>query len=196
MGFQVNPRLPAIESDGEVRIRSNEELYKRMIALFLVTGSAHYPDGPFFREYVDEHGIVDWLSKREQEFFYNDSRKEKDIVNFTWGTEAFILLSWCGGLIDTLNFPQRQSSIGPIADLLPQEIEEEGELKSALRVRSTTELLNVSDFLYRLHWALRSSPKKGQAFADWEIVMEWHKAINWITCYDDEDDWDQVSTDT
>lgn len=56
-----------------------------------------------------------------------------------------------------------------------------------------------ADLLYRLHWAVRDARLTGSsqpAGIEGGVIQEWHLAVNWMTRYDNEDNWDRVGTDT
>jgi hypothetical protein len=58
--------------------------------------------------------------------------------------------------------------------------------------------MDMSDLIYRLHWAVRDatlSGKKPPGRLNPSVVYEWHYGVNWLTCYEDQE-WDEVSTDT
>lgn len=72
-------------------------------------------------------------------------------------------------------------------------------LDKAIAIRSKSEILDWSDLLYRLHWAIRDAQINDTApppAIKGGVVQEWHRAVNWMTKYDQEDDWDAVGTDT
>jgi hypothetical protein len=59
--------------------------------------------------------------------------------------------------------------------------------------------MDYSDLLYRLHWEVRHSQLTGRpcpASVNADTVREWHQAVNWICQYEEENDWDLVSTET
>jgi hypothetical protein len=59
--------------------------------------------------------------------------------------------------------------------------------------------MNWADLLYRTHWAVREAQLHDRDSPSSLVpgaVMEWHKTANWMTCYEGEDDWDHVATDT
>ena len=63
--------------------------------------------------------------------------------------------------------------------------------------RSLSEILDISDLIYRLHWASRNSElgtDSNPIDLNSGILQEWHYAINWVTYYND--DWDEITTDT
>lgn len=198
LGFQINPHLPAIEEESDSNIRSASELSQRLICLWAVSGHARFPDETYFKEYLQANGFWEASSPDEKQFLGKSESdiNEGEIIRFSWCSENMYLLAWCGGLFDSLQFPSSQSSLKAIFDLFPAEMDDVGRLEKAVHIQSKTKLLNCSDFLYRLHWAMREPPQKGQAMANAGVILEWHKAINWMTCYSEEDNWDEVTTDT
>lgn len=198
-GIAINQFLPLIESEDETRLRSPDELLRRLVALWAVSGTAFLKDDPHFRDYVESTGTQSWLSAKERKFLVNDARSERDYIAFSWRLEALYFLVWCGGLVDQIDLPVDESSIGAIAHLFPDNMEAPDKLASALRMRGKAEILDWADKLYRLHWAVRDARLNGKPGPKGIIggaVQEWHYAVNWITCYADEDDWDEVDTDT
>lgn len=71
--------------------------------------------------------------------------------------------------------------------------------KSACHLRPKAEILARADLLYRLHWAVRNAQYPQTAppvGVNGGVVQEWHRAVNWVIRYNDEDNWDHVGTDT
>jgi len=65
--------------------------------------------------------------------------------------------------------------------------------------RSANDVLNEADLIYRYHWAVRQAGIDGKpppADLHPGVVMERHKALNWLIGYNDNADWDDVTTDT
>lgn len=198
-GIAINPHLPTIESEEETRLRSPEELLRRMVALWAVAGTAFLKDDPQFRDYVEATATQSWLSAQELAFLLNDARSERDTIAFSWRLEALYFLAWCAGLVDEITLPTGDASIGAIAHHFPDEMEPPDRLAGAIRLRGKAEIMDWADKLYRLHWAVRDARLNGKPEPqgiDGGAVQEWHQAVNWLTCYDDEDNWDDVGTDT
>ena len=68
-------------------------------------------------------------------------------------------------------------------------------LKGA-KLRSVGELLDAADMIFRLDWACVDTRIHGlpaPAGMDGGVVMERHKALNWLICGDD---WDEVDIST
>jgi hypothetical protein len=185
-----------IESDDEVTLRSSEEVLQRLIALWAVAGSAFLKDNRHFREYVAARSHESYLSKEERLFLQEDSPSKKRVTQFTWRLECLFFLGWAAGLIPEIEIPSIESSCGSMMDLFPADMEEPIKLRDALRLRSKEEILDWADLLYRLHWATREFGVSVSSRVNPGVVQEWHLAVNWLTRYNDEENWDWVTTDT
>lgn len=198
-GIPINPHLPMIEAEDKVRLRSEDELWRRLVALWGVVGAATLRNNDYFKQYFSVGERRDWLSRDEAAFLFDDAPSEDDIIRFSWRLEAMVFLAWCGGLVDELPFPEHASSIEGVLPLYPHDLGEAGMLREALRLRGKNDILDWSDLLYRLHWAVRDARLNGRAppsGIDPGVVLEWQHAANWMTRYEDEDDWDAVPTDS
>jgi hypothetical protein len=198
-GIPVNAQLPMIESDDEVTLRSPDELWRRLVALWGVVGAAMLRQNGHFKDYFSVGERRDWLSSDEAAFLFQDTPAEDDIIRFSWRLEAMYFLAWCGGLVDELPLPVQESSVEAVLPLYPHDLGDALMLRQALRPRSKAEILDWADLLYRLHWAVRDAQLNGREMPPGikpGMVLEWHHAVNWMTCYEGEDDWDAVGTDT
>jgi hypothetical protein len=194
----VNPSLPLVEDENEVELRTSEEVKKRIVALWAVAGTAFLRDN-FFRQYMTENGLVRWLSTRERDYLLSDERTDQQHIHFSWQLEGLFFLGWCAGLVPELTLPAQESSVESFMHLFPQHGEDLQQLDRAIVLRSKSEILDWSDLLYRLHWAVRDSyvnDSPPPLAIRGGVVQEWHRAVNWMTKYDQEDDWDAVGTDT
>ena len=183
----------------EMGIRTEEELYQRLIALWAVVGTAK-TDENYFAEYINQNEMTDWLTPKEKGFLFSTSRTEHQIVQFSWQSECLYLLAWCSGLFEKLELPKKHSELGDWFDLFPGDLDDVGPLQQAIKVRDKNELLMWSDKLYNTHWVVRHAELDNKPIPDGldgEVVQEWHYAINWMVYFlEDEQDWDDVSTDT
>ncbi|SFC60853.1 DUF4272 domain-containing protein [Massilia yuzhufengensis] len=194
----INPNLPSID-DGDVTLRSEDALWCRLVALWGVVGAAMLRRNDFFKEYfaADERRAM--LSDDEAAFLFNDAPPEEDRIRFSWRLEALMFLAWCAGLVEDSGLPVKPSSAEAILPLYPHDLGDAAMLRDAIRLRSKDEILDQADLLYRLHWAVRDAQlnrREPPPGINPGMVLEWHHAVNWMTGYDGEDDWDAVPTDT
>jgi hypothetical protein len=70
------------------------------------------------------------------------------------------------------------------------------ELVESAAIRSSSEILDLWDLIYRIHWAIRNVKLNNLAPLDVDpsIVFERHNAINWVI--NSSINWDNITTDT
>jgi hypothetical protein len=64
-------------------------------------------------------------------------------------------------------------------------------------LRDSEEILNQTDLIYRIHWAVKEAQFNNQpipANINIGVVYERHIALNWLTMY--AEDWDDLTADT
>jgi len=198
-GIPINPHLPMIEDAGATTLRTEEELWGRLVALWGVVGTAMLRQNAFFKEYFSPLARRTLLTADEATFLFDDAPQEEDRIRFSWRLEAMMFLAWCAGLVDDPGMPAAPSSAEAILPLYPHDLGDAVMLREAIRVRPKEEILDWADRLYRLHWAVRDAHlnrREPPAGLNPGVVLEWHHAVNWMIRYGDEDDWDAVGTDT
>jgi hypothetical protein len=67
VGMSKNSWIPPMLDSSDMGIRTEEELYQRLIALWAVVGTAS-TDETYFRDYIVNNGMTDWLTEREKNF--------------------------------------------------------------------------------------------------------------------------------
>ncbi len=83
--------------------------------------------------------------------------------------------------------------------VLPKDDNDWAGFLASASLRSNKQVLDATDLVYRAHWACRqyqldSTTQTG--LLNQGCVYEYHRAANWLTCYDGGADWDDVGTDT
>ena len=190
--------LPLIEEENEVKIRTAQEIAKRILILVYLAYVSEVPDErENVIEFLKKNLLWDKVSPDEKELFQKEELTDQETTNISWRSEGVWLLLWTINKVDKLELPTEQVEIPKIVSLLPEFLTDPTEFIKNAIVRPTTEILDQSDLVYRLHWATRKADLNNQpmpANLDLSIIMERHYAINWVTFYADE--WDEVSTDT
>jgi len=190
--------LPCIESEEETELRTPKEVGMRICCLFCVIGTAYNWTDTSYKNYLKKHDLWNYLTPSEMLFLSNRTIDQRSAIKFTWRSEALFLLLWTVSLIETLPLPTHQTDNERIISLFPSFEKSPWPFIYGIRLRSKSEILDVSDLLYRLHWAVTQAQLDGQrppAGLNPEVIYEWHHAINWVTRYENLD-WDAVRTDT
>lgn len=190
--------LPLIEEENEVKIRTSQEIAERILILAYLIYVGEVP--------TEKEKVVDFLksntlwasaSPDEKALFLKTELTNRESVNISWRSEAIWLLLWAINKVEKLTIPVEQVDVAEIVSRIPEFFEEpELFVKNAI-IRPTTELLDISDLTYRLHWATRNADltnKPMPANLSLSVIMERHYAINWVTYY--ADGWDDITTDT
>ncbi|WP_262919228.1 DUF4272 domain-containing protein [Niabella hibiscisoli] len=118
-------------------------------------------------------------------------------VNISWRTEAIWLLLWAIHKVENLALPTHEIEPNDIFERLPEFLSDPSGFIREAMVRPTSAILDMSDLVYRLHWAAKNADLNNEPMPGGlklSIVMERHYAINWLTFY--ADDWDDITLDT
>ncbi|MDP4264881.1 MAG: DUF4272 domain-containing protein [Bacteroidota bacterium] len=193
----VNIHLPLTEDDNEAKIRDAGDIAKRLLALTYLNIAADNGEKTEIINFLKSENIWDAVSENEKELFLKDKLTEKEEINISWRSEAIWLMLWAINKADISELPNEQCVIPKMLDKLPEYLSSTTEFIKTAKRRTITEILDMSDLLYRIHWATRQAQIDGKDIPgglDAGIVYERHYAINWITNYGE--NWDDITTDT
>lgn len=190
--------LPLIEEEIELKIRTAQEIAERILVLvYLAYVSEVVDERENVIDFLKTSSLWDKVSPDEKELFQKEELTDQETANISWRSEGVWLLLWTINKVEKLDLPTEQVEISEIVSRLPEFLTDPTEFIKNANVRPTTEILDESDLIYRLHWATRNADlnnQQMQANLDLGIIMERHYAINWVTFYAVE--WDDISTDT
>jgi hypothetical protein len=195
-GVPVNPHLPVIEDETEMRRRTREEVARRTMALLLVASKGDGLRQEVLARAVDDYGVRPDFSPEEAAFVGDPAPSDHDRMQFTWRFEAACTLLWALGYVDELEKPTETCDVERAVAVLMDRSRER--FIAEAKLRSPEEILDQADLIYRYHWAVvdaRLNGKPVPAGLDPDVVMERHYALNWLIGYMDQE-WDDVSTDT
>lgn len=194
-GVPVNPHLPMIEGEAEITLRRKDEVARRLLALAIVAVKGEGLEQRRVLEIISERNAHAMFTPLERAFIDDSDPSRHDRIQFCWRYEAAWVLAWALNL--------RRESLG-----VPRQICEPAWLVETVRdtvaldkfgLRPANDILNEADLIYRYHWAVRQAGIKGDdvpAGLEPGVVLERHYALNWLIGYNDNADWDDVTTDT
>lgn len=195
LGGPTSKTLPVIEDVNSIAPRSQEEIAKRAIAVAVAAVKGEGMPHDEVSKIVKDWKIDSYFSREELTFITNANASEADRVKFAWRYEGVDVLLWALGYRDKLPDPNElcdvKADVGIIVENEPIKLAQNAKL------RGMSEILDMADFYYRLHWAaieLRLNGKENKNLNE-EIIMERHYALNWLIRYMGQE-WDEVSTDT
>lgn len=200
--LETLPELPPLE---ELRVKSQEEIARRAVALLIVIQYACdvAQDGDlreskeFVEEMLDKFGVKDELTAAERDLLEQAEPASRDAINITWQYEAYWALLWALGVLDELGLPVETCDCD-FAIQVVASCESFDEFLEKTALRRPEEIADEADKMYRLHWACVNERIKGQpapAGMNESIVVERRRALFWMIGYRDEA-WDDISMDT
>ena len=155
-GIPVNPDLPILEDEDEVRVQSVRKIMERATVLAVLNQLAfdrYTPEAVW--EYLSQYDLLKWLTPKEHTFLANPTADRKE--NETWKIEAIWALMWALGIVEEMGFPDQQCNLNRI---LPTEYPFKGLevdprpfFEFPYQVRSVRDVLNEADLYFRLDWA-------------------------------------------
>ena len=196
LGIPVNRYLPLVEAEDEARIQDPKDVAKRAAILYALASIGHGGDRNGTQEYLKSEGLWESVTANERILFGKDDPPEQAMIDAAWRAEALWTLLWALGKVEKLELPKGQCAAEQVHRAMPNSGEVAAFINSAT-LRSKSEILDETDRIYRIHWAVRDAQINGRpipAGLNGSVVVERHYALNWLTWYADE--WDDITTDT
>ena len=201
-GIPYIEELPVIESSYEVTGKSLEEIAKRAIVLCISCNFASdilsnkkkrylKESKKFFLKLLDTFNVKDHMTKEEKELF---EKMDKDLaIQISWQLEGYLILIWTLGLIDEIEFPDVLVDPDSVTSLVSS-CDTYKEFLEQCQLRDVEDVLDLADLTYRYNWyCVESRINDDEPIINPEIVMERHRALNWLLS---DQKWDKVEIDT
>lgn len=209
-GVMINPNLPRIENEDEVKIKSPEEIVKRAVAAFITAQIAidicnndgASESAEFFIPVMEQFGLIGELTDDEKIYFdlsKCEAISQDEAYQMQWRLEMCVPLFWACGFRKKLDYPDEMTDTVKLIKLIGG-CKSFDELMSHVKMRSVSEILDEADLVFRMDWAcvearIKNEPSfMGDLFSD--VVVERHKGLNWIIRAYGAEDWDTVAPHT
>ena len=195
-GIPVIDHLPCVTSEAEVKIRSNDDIINRALALCYLGLKSEGLEKKHLDGFNKKYLIAPHFTKEEKLYVYATTPLEEQRVNASWRYEGMHVLLWALGYVDSLAYPDQMCNVEEDVKLILDRTK--AEFSTGVKIRSKQEILDQADLIYRLHWACVNAKIKNEeppAGLNASVVYERHYALNWLIRYM-EQEWDEVSTDT
>lgn len=196
-GVPFISHLPVIEDENTAKSRSPEEIAWRAMAICVVAVKGEGLEQERVLEIIDEYQLDRFFSPKEREFIYSDAPSERERIRFSWQYECYWVLLWALGYIEELSRPDQICDVSFAVGLMIDRSAEEF-IRDA-KLRSFQEILDEADLIYRYDWACVDARVNNLKIPDWMecgVILERHRALNWLIGYPENADWDDVTTDT
>jgi len=177
--------------------RTPQEVAIRAIILSAVITAAHHPrKRAKIVAQLKRQNLYASVSPKESRFLRNSKPSNQAHVNATWRLEALIALLWALRILPKLPPPRMYNR--KWSHKMPRLGESTAEFIANARLRPQRDLRAAQDDVYNTHWSLRDAQINGKRIPKSitpGVIWERHHAFNWLL-NDDNEPWDEVSTDT
>ena len=192
----VNHNLPVIEGEGDINLRSTQEVARRAVVLFSIASRAMGERAQDILDFLKREQLWDNATEKEKGFLLNEMASDQELRNYSWRFESVWVLLWALGQVDELEYPSRICDVEKIIKIFSN-TSIKGFIASA-RLRASPEILDEVDLIYRYHWAVIENQLQHIELSsglDSGVVYERHYSLNWLVNYMDQE-WDDITTDT
>lgn len=197
LGIPFFDQVPLIEKEQESKIRSPQDIAKRILILtYLCYISIVEEDKVEIIEFLKKENLWASITDDEQKLFLKEKLTEKEKINLSWRSEGIWLLLFTINKIEKLELPQQEIEMNIIFNEIPDFMTGTKEFIKSAMIRPASEILDLWDLTYRIHWAIRNVELNNLTPLDLHpsIVFERHHAINWVI--NSSLNWDDITTDT
>ena len=192
----ILPSLPLIETNAIVALPDREAVLDRAIALTVVALKGEGLEPEHLDPFIAKWSAEGFYTPAERDFMANPAPDPQDSVSFSWRYASARVLFWSLGLVDDLGRPDAPRDPGEYIGLLRDLSREE--LLGRIAPRSTEQVLDQADLIYRYRWALVEADLQGAeppSDLNPDVAMEWHWAFNWLVMHE-QYPWDDTPLDT
>jgi hypothetical protein len=193
-GIKVNENLPFIPDESQIEIRSKAEILYRLYPLLAVAAKGEGIPKANLDNLIEQKNITSF-TPIEKAFIHFENPTEQEKSTFTWRYESINVLLWAIGM-GSLSHPSSMCDAESIVKLLLQNSRET--LTDSSNLKSTKEILDELDKIYRMNWACVDARIKGEQVTgniNPSVIFERHYALNWLTNYQSQR-WDNITNDT
>ncbi|MDR3682034.1 MAG: DUF4272 domain-containing protein [Flavipsychrobacter sp.] len=196
LNIRINTDLPMIVTEDEVNIRSAANIAKRILILTYlnIVVLAESFRGEVVAS-LKNKGLWDDVSGNEKLLLLKAALTEQDKIFISWQAEATWMLLWVINKVEITDLPTLECDINEILKLLPSFQDGPETFIESATSRPTSEILDMLDIIYRLHWATSDAETNEEPIpADLNagVIHERHYALNWVTRIVDKWDEDMV----
>ncbi len=194
--------LPPLASSYEIQGKNLEEIARRAMILCICCNFASdvlsnkkkrylKESKKFFNKLIDKYFLRDYMTKEEKLLL--DKMDKNLAIQISWQFEGYVVLLWTLGLVDEIPFPDTLVDPDSVTAIVSS-CESYREFLEKCNLRTVHEVLDLADLTYRYNWyCVESKISNEEITLNPEIVMERHRALNWLLT---DQKWDKVEINT
>ncbi|GEM_PF-3841703 len=187
-GVPLNPDLPPVPPVSSLRFKEPDEVAHRVTALTLVGMKASGMDHDVMQEIVSERKAHDYFTASERAFMDNPSPGEDEMAHFANGFESAWALIWALRLVrEPLTTPRNPCQPEKVIEI----VRDTPDL-TMRRLRTPGRLAEKLEMFQLYNWAIQQAQAQGKgppAQLNSIVAQERFRAMSWLTCQPENEDW-------
>ena len=174
------PKLPLINEHPDEQWKSAQQIARRLIVIYALTGLSHDADPKKLLAWLESHSLDDEILNSERQYFIKKDLSKQDITHLSWNQESVFVLAWCLGLQKSLPFPDREANLSSVFPKMPPQVDVSKFVAQSKRIESRS-ILEEADLYYCYHWAIRHPEKWERPVSlSLDVVIERRRALDWV----------------
>jgi hypothetical protein len=162
-GIPINQHLPIIDVTADTQQwQAAEAVARRCLILAGVQAVALRREAQQVIAWFQHEGLWPDVSRDEQGFLSQPSADRALQNALTWRAEALWTLWWALGIAENLSWPPGECDLGDVLDRpsgpqVPWIGDDASAFVASCVLRAADEILDETDLIYRVHWAVREA---------------------------------------
>lgn len=183
LGIVLIDNLPLTESEHDVNLRSAQQIARRILILAYLNCVAYDPDlQQEVMMFLIREKLWDEASANEKTLFNMPKLGDDQVAEIQWRAESIWAMLWAIDKVDSLELPVKEADLQAIFTLLPGFFEDTSDFIRTARIRDRAEILDETDFIFRLQWAIREADNRGEVVPqiNASVSYERYVSLTWI----------------
>ena len=184
LNIHSEDNLPLLPEESEVKLKTPQEIAERILILTYLNCVALQQElKEEIINFLHQKNLWDKASPEEQRLFESSALTNEEEDYIRWRGESIWLLLWTINKVEKLELPVDMVSPQEVFMRLPGFMESTSDFITTATIRSKSNILDQSDFIFRLNWAMRQVNIHGldKIALNEDIAYERYFAINWVT---------------
>jgi hypothetical protein len=182
LGIRLRDQLPPMEEESVVVLKTPQEIAERTLILTYLTCAAS--QSALRQEiitFLKQEGLWEKTSETEKQLFHKAQLTDVEETMIAWRGESIWLLLWIMNKVDMLDLPTDEVDPHEIFARLPEFMTSTSDFVSAATIRPVSEILDQSDLIFRLNWAIKEADQydSNETAFNPGVAYERHFAISW-----------------
>jgi hypothetical protein len=107
--------------------------------------------------WLKNEGLWGAVSPKEKDFLENEDPSQEEIIAASWRVESLSTLLWALGKIERSELPRELCDTELVQNIMSQAENSCATFVNEAELRSPSEILDETDLIYRIHWAVVDS---------------------------------------